>query len=87
MCLAAIYFSFCLQCKEFTFHTGYDVLVQRLLEGKKMCKDVEDLLKQRYENQCGKKSVNSLFFFCLIWHPDQQAVSQFGSVMSLHRKT
>lgn len=40
-------FSFCLQCKEFTFHTGYEVLVQRLLDGKKMCKDVEDLLKQR----------------------------------------
>lgn len=55
MCLTAIYFSFCLQCKEFTFHTGYDVLVQRLLEGKKMCKDVEDLLKQRYKNQCEKK--------------------------------
>ncbi|KAJ7401731.1 Proline-serine-threonine phosphatase-interacting protein 1 [Pitangus sulphuratus] len=34
------------RCKEFTFHTGYEVLVQRLLEGKKMCKDVEDLLKQ-----------------------------------------
>lgn len=68
MCLRAIAFSFCLQCKEFTFHTGYEVLVQRLLDGRKMCKDVEDLLKQRYENQ-SEKSVNSLLF-CLIWHRD-----------------
>lgn len=42
-----ISFSFCLQCKEFTLHTGFEVLVQRLLDGRKMCKDVEDLLKQR----------------------------------------
>ncbi|NXP88761.1 PPIP1 protein, partial [Passerina amoena] len=54
-----ITFSFCPQCKEFTFHTGYDVLVQRLLEGKKMCKDVEDLLKQRAqaEERYGKELV------------------------------
>ncbi|NXK97830.1 PPIP1 protein, partial [Formicarius rufipectus] len=52
-------FSFCLQCKEFTFHTGYEVLVQRLLEGKKMCKDVEDLLKQRAqaEERYGKELI------------------------------
>ncbi|NWR31948.1 PPIP1 protein, partial [Tachuris rubrigastra] len=52
-------FSLSLQCKEFTFHTGYDVLVQRLLEGKKMCKDVEDLLKQRAqaEERYGKELI------------------------------
>lgn len=67
MCLTAITFSFCLQCKEFTFHTGYEVLVQRLLEGKKMCKDVEDLLKQRYENQSEKMWTASFFVSFGIW--------------------
>uniref|UniRef100_A0A7M4EKS4 F-BAR domain-containing protein n=1 Tax=Crocodylus porosus TaxID=8502 RepID=A0A7M4EKS4_CROPO len=29
------------QCKEFTVHTGYEVLIQRLSDGRKMCKDKE----------------------------------------------
>ena len=35
------------QCRDFTAHTGYEVLLQRLLDGSKMCKDVEELLRQR----------------------------------------
>lgn len=55
------------QGRDSVVHTGYEVLLQRLLDGAKMCKDVEELLRQR----CGAARVARVGPFSLgcCWAP------------------